>query len=256
MKASVVVPAYNEERLLAGALESIRAAAGAFDRAGWSWDLIVCDNNSSDRTAEIAAAAGADVVFEPVNQIGRARNTGAAHASGDWLFFVDADSYPSLELMTDAVRAIGTGQCLAGGATLAIDRREVEGGPEGPPVRSVEVIGLRATLAVWNGLSRAARWAAGSFMFCEAETFRRIGGFSSSLYIAEEIELFRRLKKVARRERRRIIILDEHPMLTSGRKAHLYTSRDVLRFYARVIGTGGRALRTREGAFFWYDGRR
>lgn len=241
MKASVIVPAYNEERLLPRSLTRIRASMEAFDHAGWSSELIVCDNNSSDRTAAIAREFGARVVFEPVNQIARARNRGAAEASGDCLFFVDADSYPSLELMTDAVNAVRSGRCLAGGATIAVDG----------PSRS-----LRAAIAVWNAISRVNRWAAGSFIFCEASAFRAVGGFSESMYIAEEIALFRRLKSLARRQRRRIVILNSHPLLTSARKAHLYTPRDVLRFYLQVILTGGRALRTREGAFFWYDGRR
>ena len=34
----------------------------------FDWEIIVCDNNSSDRTAEIAAQEGANVVFEPINQ--------------------------------------------------------------------------------------------------------------------------------------------------------------------------------------------
>ena len=91
MKLSVVVPAFNEERLLAGSLAAIRDALRAFEEAGWDTELIVCDNNSTDRTAEIARDAGAAVVFEPVNQIARARNAGAAHATGEWLLFVDAD---------------------------------------------------------------------------------------------------------------------------------------------------------------------
>ena len=76
MRISVVVPAFNEQRLLPGALSSIRAAAEGFARLGWESELIVCDNNSTDRTAEIAKGAGAEVVFEPVNRIGRARNAG------------------------------------------------------------------------------------------------------------------------------------------------------------------------------------
>src|SRR5512134_4122720 len=102
MKISVGVPAFNEERLLTETLPNIRAAMDAFDRRGWASELIVCDNNSTDRTAEIARAAGARVVFEPVNQISRARNRGAAEAGGDWIFFVDADSLPSVELFSDA----------------------------------------------------------------------------------------------------------------------------------------------------------
>ena len=54
-----------------------KSAANAFTQRGWDFELIVCDNNSTDRTAEIARAAGATVEFEPVNQIARARNSGA-----------------------------------------------------------------------------------------------------------------------------------------------------------------------------------
>ena len=209
--------------------------------AGWASELIVCDNNSTDRTAEIARAAGAQVVFEPVNQISRARNAGAARASGDWLLFVDADSYPDVGLFRDVVEVIGHGRCVAGGATVRVDTASLI---------------ARGVVAWWNAVSRVAKWAAGSFIFCEAETFRRLGGFSEEWFAAEEIDLFRRLKREARRQGRRIVILPRHPLITSGRKAHLYTFRDAVRFYFRMLVTGGRALRTAEGTFLWYDGRR
>src|SRR5688572_5819892 len=77
MKISVIVPAFNEEQFLGKTLAQIKAAASALANTGWGTELIVCDNNSTDRTAEIARAAGANVVFEPVNQISRARNSGA-----------------------------------------------------------------------------------------------------------------------------------------------------------------------------------
>ena len=77
MRVSVVIPAFNEEKLLPATLAAVRAAAGAFADRGWSWECVVCDNNPTDCTAELARAAGATVVFEPVNQIGRARDAGA-----------------------------------------------------------------------------------------------------------------------------------------------------------------------------------
>ena len=58
MKLSIVVPAFNEERLLTQTLRHIHAAIRVFSNSGWSSELIVCDNNSTDRTAEIASAAG------------------------------------------------------------------------------------------------------------------------------------------------------------------------------------------------------
>jgi glycosyltransferase involved in cell wall biosynthesis len=241
LKVSVVVPAFNEERLLAGSLAAMRAAMRDFDEAGLESELIVCDNNSTDRTAEIACAAGAKVVFEPVNQIARARNAGAAQASGDWLLFVDADSYPSKELFRETARAIQGGRCLAGGATVTLESAD---------------LAIRFWVAAWNFLSRRARWAAGSFIFCEAAAFRRLGGFSQDLYAAEEIELFRRLKRLARLEGRSIVILHRHPLRTSARKAQLYTKREHLVFMLKTLLLGGRNLRSRESCYAWYDGRR
>jgi glycosyltransferase involved in cell wall biosynthesis len=241
VKVSLVVPAFNEERLLPATLASIAAASRAFDQAGWAHELIVCDNNSTDRTADIARAAGARVVFEPVNQISRARNAGAAVATGDWLIFVDADSRPSAELFADVIRTIQRGDCIAGGATVTVDST---------------LLIARVTVAIWNRLSRSTRWLAGSFIFCDAAVFRRLGGFSEQLYAAEELDLSRRLKRLARRAGKRIVVLHRHPLMTSARKAHLYSWRDALRFYSRLLFTAGRALRTREGTFIWYDGRR
>src|SRR3954468_6813980 len=95
MKVSIVVPAYNEEKMLPRSLNAIRQATRAFTEIGWESKIVVCDNNSTDRTAQIAAENGAEVVFEPINQIARARNRGAAGACGEWLIFVDADSFPT-----------------------------------------------------------------------------------------------------------------------------------------------------------------
>lgn len=240
MKVSVVVPAFNEERLLAGSLAAMREAMRAFADAGWESELIVCDNNSTDRTAEIARAAGARVVFEPVNQIARARNAGAAQARGDWLVFVDADSYPGRALFDDLVSHIDRG-VLAGGATVALQTGD----------RMV-----RVWVAAWNGVSRLARWAAGSFIFCEAAAFREVGGFSHELFAAEEIDLFRKLKRLARRRGRRIAILHRHPLETSARKAELYTKREHFAFALRTLLGGGRTLRDRRSCYAWYDGRR
>jgi glycosyltransferase involved in cell wall biosynthesis len=241
VKVSIVVPAFNEERLLPESLKRIHGATQAFADAGWASELIVCDNNSTDRTAAIASEAGALVVFEAVNQIGRARNAGAARASGDWLLFVDADSFPTPELFADVVRVIRDRRCLAGGSTVYV----TDGGNA-----------VRRMIAVWNVWSRAVRWAAGSFIFCDRAAFRQVGGFNEELFAAEEVDLFRRLKRLARRTGRRIEILHAHPLLTSGRKAHLYTFREGLLFYLRTIVTGGRTLRSARDAFLWYDGRR
>ena len=241
MKISVVVPAFNEERLLGASLRGIRGAMAVFEQRGWATELIVCDNNSTDRTAEVARAAGARVVFEPVNQIGRARNTGAAHANGDWLIFVDADSWPGDGLFAEVAQAIDGGRCLAGGSTIRLE--------------SVP-LAVRFGVSLWNSISRINKWGAGSFIFCEAAAFHEAGGFSQELYAAEEIDLFRRFKRAARQKSLGIAILHRHPLLTSDRKLRLYTWREQLRFVARTVLSGGRTLRNAKECFAWYDGRR
>ena len=241
VKISVIVPAFNEEKLIADTLRSIRAAATAFTQLGWESELVVCDNNSTDRTAELAREAGARVVFEPLNQISRARNTGAAGAIGDWLIFVDADSQPSAELFADVASAIRSGGCLAGGSTVKLDGRY--------PIASLVTEG-------WNLLSRIKKWAAGSFIFCEAAAFREAGGFSNDLFASEEIDLFQRLNLLARRRGKRITILHRHPLVTSARKMHLYTPWEHLRFLGKTVLLLGRPLRSREECLTWYDGRR
>jgi glycosyltransferase involved in cell wall biosynthesis len=196
----------------------------AFDRRGWASELIVCDNNSTDRTAAIAREAGARVVFEPVNQISRARNRGAAEASGDWIFFVDADSCPSAELFSEAADAIAAGRCLAGGSTVTYTNPS-------------PAVGL--AIGMWNALSRVMRWAAGSFIFCEAAAFREAGGFSEELYASEEVDLFRRLKRIAHRDRRTIVILHRHPLVTSDRKIRLYGWLRLSGFALKTVASRG-----------------
>lgn len=240
VKISIVVPAFNEERLLSQSLAQMKSAAGVFVRQGWEAELIVCDNNSTDGTAEIARAAGALVVFEPVNQIARARNRGAAAATGDWLIFVDADSYPSAGLFEEVVEQIQSGRCLAGGTTVRMDEKHWV----------AEFI-----TRLWNYSSRMGRWLAGSFIFVEATTFRELGGFNDELFAAEELDLSRRLKQRSRETGRELVILHRHPLVTSARKMRLYTLWDHLKLLARVL-LNRRALTRRESCTLWYDGRR
>lgn len=242
MRVSIVIPAFNEEKLLGATLQSVNAARAAFTQVGWSSEVVVCDNNSTDGTAEIARAAGAKVVFEPVNQIARARNSGAAVATGDWLIFVDADSHPSRELFADVVEVIEGGQHLAGGCVLRLD--------QAPWWTVFFVLG-------WTAVSRLAHWAAGSFVFVEATAFRTVGGFSQALYASEEIDLSQRLNRLARqRGLRRMRILARHPLVTSGRKARLYTIGEHARFLVKTAVGFGQPLHRREACPIWYDGRR
>lgn len=237
-RLSVIVPAFNEERRLPACLASIREAAAA---CRIDVELIVTDNNSTDRTAAVARVAGARVVFEPVNQISRARNAGAAVARGDWLLFLDADSHLHPETLADLLAAIRGGRHAGGGCRVAFDRAPSWG---------------RAGVALWNLISRTMRWAAGSFVFCRADAFREMGGFNEEMYAAEELDFSRRLKRWARGRDLSVTILEAHPHVSSGRKLRLYSHREIALQTLRLIFRFRHTVRCPGRLHYFYDGRR
>ena len=241
MKISVVVPAFNEEKLLGRSLAAIRSSATAFSERGWDWEIVVCDNNSTDRTADIAREAGALVIFEPINQISRARNRGASAATGDWLIFVDADSFPSAALFSATADRISSGNCAGGGCLVTLDE---------------QILSLKIFVGLWNTVSRLKKWAAGSYVFARADLFRELCGFSHELFASEEIDLSNRLKRLAKSRHLRVQIITEQRLVTSARKVHLYGHRAHLRFLWKAIWSPRRTIMSREKCVLWYDGRR
>jgi len=241
VKISIVVPAFNEEKFLAETLAQIKSASSAFTNAGWDTELIVCDNHSTDRTAEIARAAGATVVFEPVNQISRARNTGAAAATGDWLAFVDADSHPSAELFADLIREIRSGNCIGGGALFRWDHN---------------TLNTRLWMPILNAGFRWRRMCNGPFMFAERAVFKEIGGFNPEIFFGEDLELGSRLEKVAREMGKQFVILHRHPIVTSARRFPEYSVLTPVKVLYHILFKPTVFTANRQQARRWYDGSR
>jgi glycosyltransferase involved in cell wall biosynthesis len=88
VKVSVVIPCLNEE---ASIERCVTDARGALEGQGWEGEVIVADNGSDDRSAELARAAGALVVHEPRRGYGSAYRAGFAAAQGDYIVMADAD---------------------------------------------------------------------------------------------------------------------------------------------------------------------
>jgi len=241
VKLSIIIPAFNEEKLLGACLASVRQARAGCGRPDFSCEVIVCDNNSSDATAGIARAAGAKVVFEPVNRISRSRNAGAAAASGDWLLFIDADSRLSAATLRAMLRAAESGRYAGGGSLIDFDRKPWWGG---------------LLLGFWTLLSRNLKWAAGSFVFCRADAFRETGGFPPDLAAGEELALSRSLKRWGRERGLGFSVLTEAPHVSSGRKFYLYRPRELLRILLEMAKSPRQSLRDPGINKQLYDGRR
>lgn len=93
MKLTVVIPAYNEEAGIGLTLDSI--PVHALNAAGYEVEKLVVNNASTDRTAEVAEAHGARVVYQSKQGYGHAYQCGFSNAHGDIIASGDADmTYP------------------------------------------------------------------------------------------------------------------------------------------------------------------
>lgn len=197
----MIIPAFDEEAALP---ETLRRLNDAIEPA-IKWECVVCDNASTDRTAEIARRYGARVVEEPVRQIARARNTGARAARGEWLLFLDADSHPPPGLMRETLALTDQPTTLGCGSTFVVHGDRFN----------------KLRLERLNPVFRIFGYCGGAYLLCRADAFRAVGGFSTELFAAEEIEFLRRLKRWGRERGLRFHILHRHPVETSGRKGEL-----------------------------------
>ena len=232
---SLLIPAYNEEQYLAPVLARMHASFAAVGYA--DYEIVVCDNNSSDRTADVARAGGARVVHEPHNQISRARNAAARAARGRWLIFVDADTLVSAELFAATLRRFEGGRVCAGGAALVFGLQDVGRA-------------AAAMLWTWNRVSALAKLAAGSYVYCYRQAWEECGGFDEAVYAGEEIYFSRRLKRWARAHGLRFEILTETPVVTSARKMEWYGQRELLWRAFKMLRPG--ALKRRDHCGLWY----
>lgn len=241
MYLSIIIPAFNEARLIEQCLRSVAASIAANAKPGFTSEVIVVDNNSTDNTAELAKQTGAQVVFEPINQIGRARNAGAAQATGDWLLFLDADSLLSPGLLADILQMIESGRSVGCGSTLRMD---------GLPWWA------NLTLQLWTRTSILCRWAAGALMVCRRDAFQEVGGFDQDLYALDEIRLSKQLKRWGHERGLQFTILTTHPLQTSSRKISLYSGREIAAQIFRIFLLPKRTLQDKKHLSVWYDGRR
>lgn len=231
---AIIIPAWNEAEYIETCVASVKSA---MSEVPYSGQLIVVDNNSTDDTAKLAQAAGAHVVFEPINQISRARNAGAYAADALMYVFVDADSHINAPLLHAAVDAIELNNKAGGGACIRGDRE----------LNLISWLGING----WNCVSRIFKLAAGCFVFIRADAFDELGGFTLKRYAGEELTLSRNLRRWGKKRGMGFHIITEHTIETSLRKMDWYSSAQLFRqlFVALLPGS----MSSKRFMHTWYD---
>jgi glycosyltransferase involved in cell wall biosynthesis len=232
---SVIIPAYNEEAWLPSTLEALQQAMNLSGMAG---EIIVVDNNSHDRTSAVAVEHGATVVFEPINQISKARNTGAGAAKGRYLIFLDADTLISSEVLNTALNNLSSGRCCGGGGRVVFEDNSA-------PF-------AKFAAGFWNWFSVQFRLAAGCFLYCLKEGFDAVNGFSQNVYASEEIWFSWQLRKWGKQHDMAFRIIHDPPLRTSGRKLQWYSLFQLIALSV-IFCLFPFAVRFRALCSFWND---
>jgi cellulose synthase/poly-beta-1,6-N-acetylglucosamine synthase-like glycosyltransferase len=163
-----IIPAHDEELLIGQTINALHDAASATSEP---YEIIVVDDASTDATTKVAARCGARIVSVHYRQIAAARNAGAAHAQGDLLVFVDADTHVPGTAVGAALHAVRLG-AVGGGSRARFDGL-------------VPIYG-RFLVWVWLWIQQFGHLASGCFLFCTRRAFEAAGGFDQTLYAAED----------------------------------------------------------------------
>lgn len=187
---SFIIPTLNEEKVLEKLLKNLR------EIKTHSYEIIVSDGGSTDKTLEIAGRLADKVVVYnlPARQtIGQARNLGAAQATGEFMVTLDADVYiPDPDRFF--ARALGhfkknSNLLGLGGWVKVFSQLETFGDKIG--------YGLFSNSAVYlyNNILKTG-YNVGEFGIIKMEAFRQLKGYREDLPVNEDGELFSRLAKI------------------------------------------------------------
>ena len=179
MDFSIIIPAKNEEHNIGRCLDSINAMD--FDRE--CFEILLIDNGSSDRTAEIAADRGARVFIQPDVTISQLRNFGSSQSTGRILAFLDADCTVAENWLKEAARYLDDTAMACFGS---------------PPVVPADATWVQQA---WFQVRRKKQqveevaWLESMNMFVRRDHFLEVGGFNEDLITCEDYDLSLRLQK-------------------------------------------------------------
>jgi glycosyltransferase involved in cell wall biosynthesis len=202
MKFSVIIPAYNEERYLPRLLASIEVARGNYSGGREEIEVIVADNDSTDRTSEVALSHGARVVHVAKRRIGAARNGAARTAQGEILCFIDADSAVHPQTFNAIDERMKSGRYVWGVTGARLDRKSF-------------------ALVVTHYMFMPMVWTTGldiGLSFCRRADFDAVGGYDENRLYAEDVKFPQALRRLGRKRGQQLTRLPKVKALHCTRK--------------------------------------
>jgi glycosyltransferase involved in cell wall biosynthesis len=202
MRFSIIIPAYNEERYLPRLLDSIAVAQSNYSRGSSEIEVIVANNDSTDRTAEVAAGYDARVLRVAKRRIAAARNAGARAARGDVLCFIDADSAVHPQTFDAIDAAMTTERFVCGATGVRLEKKS---------------FGLLVTYCLFMPMVWLTKMDTG-VVFCRRADFEAVGGYDESRLYAEDVLILLALRRLGRTRGQRLTRLPQVKALGCTRK--------------------------------------
>lgn len=173
-RISVIIPAFNEEGMLSGAIRSAQGADGV--------EVIVVDGGSTDATCTAAVRSCVSLV-KACRGRGSQMNAGARVARGGILLFLHADTRLPAGYAEEVERIMDDPSNLAGAFRMGFDRTT-------PSLRLIQQAANLRSLRLQLPYGDQA-------IFLRRDTFRQMGGYRE-VPVMEDYDLIRRLRKAGR----------------------------------------------------------
>jgi glycosyltransferase involved in cell wall biosynthesis len=212
---SLVIPAHDEEACLPRLLDTVDAARRAYVGGAAAIEVIVVDDASADRTAEIACERGCRVTTIDARRIAKARNAGARAAAGDVLAFIDADSRVHPETFNVIDRLLRDGRVVGGTSGAVFERRSA-----GLWCTQAALAMIGVAARGWDGLTRPAMDT--GVVFCQRSDFETVGGYRERYSWGEDVWLLFDLRQLGWRTGRHLAGATASPAVFSTRKFDRY----------------------------------
>lgn len=228
---SIIIPAKNEEVTLPQVLDDLNKVIPTL--AGYTVEVLVVDDRSTDRTAELARSKGATVIPNMKRRSGKgiALRMGFEAATGDLLMMLDADYSHRVEEIPVFLAA------MKDGVGLVIGSRVVGGSEEYHHVRALGNVFLSATLGLCMG--RYLSDALNGF-----KLFRR-NVFTDYKYTSANFEMEIEIIANAMRSGQKIVEVSSHERARAGGEMKSRVIRHGFRFLGRILYEGMRGVKPR-----------
>jgi glycosyltransferase involved in cell wall biosynthesis len=174
---SIIIPTFNEAKLLPDLLKSLKKQTYR------DFEIIVSDNHSSDNTRFLALKANAKVVDGGLPAVGR--NNGAKIAHGEWLLFLDADVILPPDFLEKAIKEIKE-SALAAASCLIIPLSE----------RKIDKILHGIVNLYFRATKKFFPHAPGFCIFSQKRVHQLVGGFNERIKLAEDHDYVSRISKL------------------------------------------------------------